>query len=109
GTIDVQYFNKSVDIFSRCDLDKLLFATGSDFFFKFELYMDGKSVLNRSEGRAEIEKDCELTKLSKNYPRCVNNSEEVLVLYPELRKAELKVLVGSNQFGGRLTPANNGA
>ena len=109
-----QYFDDEFlksDILNNCGLSKESFESNGYFFFKVYLTDDsGKDLLteeikrNLYIGNIGYEQDCKVGESidSPNYPKCVEKNLKISYLKDgNLINSRLRVVAGSNQFGGR--------
>jgi len=96
--LDEGFFEKDFDIFSKCRLNKEIFARGSNFYFN--ITVSGEELNKEiSEGDHSFEENCKIEKKIKaeKFPKCVKRVGKV---FREGKRLEIVILAGSNQAGG---------
>jgi len=94
-------------IYNSCGLKKSFFENNGFLYFRIEV-KDGNNVLfDFSSDLKNFENDCKISKgmeEAKYYPRCAEKVEKVNYFdgsIGAIKQVEIRVLAGSNQFGGR--------
>ncbi|MBS3091339.1 hypothetical protein J4217_02735 [Candidatus Pacearchaeota archaeon] len=108
---DKEVMNNFDAIYKKCGLNDKLFTGDGVFYFKISLYDGDNLFYEKSSDLKSFETDCAIASEMKKadyFPRCVKSSENVLFYdNNELKSLRLEVLAGSNQFGRRVSLAEN--
>jgi len=103
GFLKNDVFVKNFDIYSVCGLDKEVFSSGSNFYFRISVFDETGKLFRENiiGGDASFEKDCKIATGigAKRFPKCVTKNKSLFFFVEgEIKKINLEVLAGSNQI-----------
>ena len=106
GFLDKKVLDNSFDIFEDCNLNKIMFEEGSNFYFNISIYNPDDS-LNKEivQGVSSFEADCSIQKKvnAKHFPKCVEKQETFLFKQGDfIEEFKLEILTASNQEGKKI-------
>lgn len=106
GILTEESLEKGFNLLNECGLNENIFSRGSSFYFNISFLDENQKNLREDilEGDFSFEKDCELQEtddvVTEKFPKCVRRVNSVLYYENnQLKKAVLKILTASNQYG----------